>query len=154
MNTHAQCHGLAVLYPGRARGANTQSCWNWFSKADQRRNRGKPAILSGMAEHIIAQHSIPSGRVSVAGLSAGGALVVNLPKTYREVFATFGVQSVPPFGAASDVALAFAAPAGHQNGGGIKTGGLWRRETERPAKLSSMAPRTPPFILPNGHRVV
>lgn len=123
MNVHAARHSLAVLYPGQARGANAQSCWNWFSKADQRRNRGEPAILSGMAAQIIAQHAIPPTRVFVAGLSAGGAMAVILAETYPEMFAAVGVHSGLPYGAACDVPSAFAAMAGQPAKGGLAGSG-------------------------------
>jgi poly(hydroxyalkanoate) depolymerase family esterase len=119
MNDHAERHGFAVLYPAQARGANAQSCWNWFSKADQRRNRGEPAVLVGMTAQITAEHSIPSKQIFIAGLSAGGAMAVILGETYPEVFSGVGVHSGLPYSAASDVASAFAAMAGQSTKSGV-----------------------------------
>ncbi|MFZ1468483.1 MAG: PHB depolymerase family esterase [Paracoccaceae bacterium] len=121
MNQHAERHGLSVLYPAQSRGANAQSCWNWFSQADQRRDRGEPAILSGMARQIVANQNIPPSRIYVAGLSAGGAMAVILGEAYPDLFAAVGAHSALPFGVASDVASAFSAMAGHPTKGGLTT---------------------------------
>jgi poly(hydroxyalkanoate) depolymerase family esterase len=119
MNLHAERHGLGILYPAQARGANAQSCWNWFSKADQRRDRGEPAILSGMTRQIIAGSGVPPAQVFVAGLSAGAAMAVILGEAYPDQFAAVGAHSGLPFGAASDVASAFAAMAGQPAKAGL-----------------------------------
>ena len=115
MNARAEARGLAVLYPGQERGANGQSCWNWFSPADQGREAGEPAILAGMTRQVAAAHGIEGGHVFVAGLSAGGAMAVILGRTHPELFAAIGVHSGLPYGSARDVASAFAAMS--QGGG-------------------------------------
>ena len=112
MNAQAERHRFVVLYPAQSRGSNAQSCWNWFSKGDQRRDRGEPEILAGIARAAMAEHGVPSARCFVAGLSAGAAMAVILGQTYPDVFAAVGAHSGLPFGAASDVASAYAAMAG------------------------------------------
>ncbi|WP_299793902.1 PHB depolymerase family esterase [uncultured Marivita sp.] len=112
MNALAETHRFIVIYPAQSRGDNAQSCWNWFSKGDQRRGRGEPEILAGIARAAMAEHGVPSERCFVAGLSAGAAMAVILGETYPDVFAAVGAHSGLPFGAASDVPSAFAAMAG------------------------------------------
>ncbi|WP_146587932.1 extracellular catalytic domain type 1 short-chain-length polyhydroxyalkanoate depolymerase [Puniceibacterium confluentis] len=112
MNALAARHRLAVLYPEQSRGSNAQSCWNWFSPGDQRRDRGEPAILSGMTQKVAQQLGVPAEQTYVAGLSAGAAMAVILGETYPDVFAAVGAHSGLPMGAARDVASAFAAMAG------------------------------------------
>ncbi len=116
MNALAEAHRLVVIYPEQARGANAQTCWNWFSKGDQRRDRGEPAILAGITRAAMAEHGVASPRVFVAGLSAGAAMAVILGETYPDIFAAIGAHSGLPFGAASDVPSAFAAMAGDIQG--------------------------------------
>ncbi|MGY9047444.1 hypothetical protein P775_12400 [Puniceibacterium antarcticum] len=113
MNALAETHRFIVLYPEQARGNNAQSCWNWFSPNDQRRDRGEPAILAGMTRQVAQAHGVPAGRTFVAGLSAGGAMAMILGDTYPDVFSAIGVHSGLPTGAAHDVASAFAAMQGN-----------------------------------------
>ncbi len=113
MNALADRHGFIVLYPEQSRGDNAQSCWNWFSIGDQRRDRGEPAILAGMTRQIAQDHNIDGADTFVAGLSAGAAMAVILGETYPDVFAAVGAHSGLPHGAARDVASAFAAMAGN-----------------------------------------
>lgn len=112
MNEQAETHRFVVIYPAQSRGDNAQSCWNWFSKGDQRRDRGEPEILAGIARAAMAEHGVSSAHCFVAGLSAGAAMAVILGETYPDVFAAVGAHSGLPFGAASDVPTAFAAMAG------------------------------------------
>jgi poly(hydroxyalkanoate) depolymerase family esterase len=112
MNALAEQHRFVVLYPEQSRGDNAQSCWNWFSRGNQRRNRGEPAILAGMARKVMSEFNVPSDRTFAAGLSAGGAMAVILGETYPDIFAAIGVHSGLPFGAATDVPSAFAVMAG------------------------------------------
>ena len=52
MNELAEKAGLIIVYPEQSRVANAQTCWNWFSKGDQRRGRGEPAILAGLTRQV------------------------------------------------------------------------------------------------------
>ncbi len=112
MNLLAEKHGFVVIYPAQSRGDNAQSCWNWFSRGDQRRGRGEPAILAGLAAKIATDHGIVRDRTCVAGLSAGGAMAAILGETYPDVFAAVGAHSGLPVGAAKDLPSAFAAMGG------------------------------------------
>ncbi|WP_116130838.1 PHB depolymerase family esterase [Tropicimonas sp. IMCC34043] len=113
MNALADAHGVIVVYPAQARGANAQSCWNWFGPGDQVRDRGEPAIIAGLTREVIASYRIPSGRAFVAGLSAGGAMAVILGQSYPDLYAGVGVHSGLPYASASDVASAFSAMGGN-----------------------------------------
>ncbi|MFX0541993.1 alpha/beta hydrolase family esterase [Roseovarius sp. S4756] len=112
MNALADLGGFIVIYPEQSRGANAQTCWNWFSPNDQRRDRGEPEILAGIARKAMSDHDVPPTRIFVAGLSAGAAMAVILGQTHPDVFAAVGAHSGLPYGAAKDVASAFAAMAG------------------------------------------
>lgn len=112
LNALAEQHGFVVIYPQQSRGDNAQSCWNWFSRKDQQRDLGEPAILAGITRHVAAEHNVPGTRAFVAGLSAGAAMAVILGDTYPDVFCAVGAHSGLPFGAAKDVPSAFTAMAG------------------------------------------
>lgn len=116
MNALAEQHGLVIVYPQQSRRDNAQTCWNWFSRGDQQRGRGEPAILAGMAAKVAAAHGIAPANTYVAGLSAGAAMAVILGQAYPDVFAAVGAHSGLPHGAANDVASAFAAMSGAASG--------------------------------------
>lgn len=112
MNALAEARGMLVAYPEQPGGANISGCWNWFEPAHQGREAGEPAILAALARDLVAEFDLPSGRVFAAGLSAGGAMAAVLAETHPDLFAAVGIHSGLPYGAASDLASAFAAMRG------------------------------------------
>ena len=121
MNQRAREQGFFVLYPAQAAEANPQRCWNWFKHNHQQRGRGEPAVLAGMAQAVVKQHSIDPHRVYIAGLSAGGAMAAIVAASYPEIFAAVGVHSGLPHGAASNLAEALAAMQGGGTGSGARS---------------------------------
>ncbi|MCA1776822.1 MAG: PHB depolymerase family esterase [Loktanella sp.] len=113
MNALADAHGFVVIYPEQSRGDQAQSCWNWFSQKDQRRNRGEPAIIAGLTRQTILRYGVPTDRVFIAGLSAGAAMAVILGDAYPDLYSAVGAHSGLPAGAARTFPTALAAMAGH-----------------------------------------
>ena len=109
MNLLAEETGALVLYPAQSPRSNRSRCWNWFQPDDQHRDGGEPALLAAMTRHIIARHAVDPRRVHVAGLSAGGAMAAILGQEYPDLYASIGVHSGLPPGAAHDIPSAFAA---------------------------------------------
>lgn len=112
MNALAEAHGFVVIYPEQSRGDQAQSCWNWFSHKDQRRNRGEPAIIAGLTRQAILFHGVPADRVFIAGLSAGAAMAVIMGDAYPDLYSAVGAHSGLPAGAARTFPTALAAMAG------------------------------------------
>ena len=144
MNEAAREQGFFVLYPAQMQNANSSRCWNWFKHNHQQRDRGEPAILAGMARHVIDQHNIDPRQVYVAGLSAGGAMAAVLGEAYPDLFAAVGVHSGLPVGVANDVQSAFAA---------MKSGGVPRSAKACPPTIVFHGDRDNTVHPINGERV-
>lgn len=103
MNAVAERHGCLVLYPEQERSANPNNCWNWFDPAHQGTEDGEPAILAGMTREVARQQGADTGRIFVAGLSAGGAMAAILGASHPELYAAVGVHSGLAAGSAKDM---------------------------------------------------
>jgi poly(hydroxyalkanoate) depolymerase family esterase len=147
INELADAQGFLVAFPEQSAKANGSNCWNWFEPRDQMRHGAEPLIIAGIVREIAAAHTIDQRRVFVAGLSAGAAMAVILGETHPDVFAAVGAHSGLPYGAAHDVASAFAAMHGAaQAGAGV------RAPTRGPSGRAPAASRGVPTIVFHGDR--
>ena len=112
MNALAEARQCFVLYPAQTPAANRSRCWNWFKRADQRRDQGEPAIIAGMTRDALDRYGMDPRKVYVAGLSAGGAMAAVMGAAYPDLYAAVGIHSGLASGAAHDLPSALAAMRG------------------------------------------
>lgn len=102
MNELAEEYGFLVLYPEQSCQANWNRCWNWFDGAQQQRDRGEPALIAALTQHIANDYTVDRACVSVAGLSAGASMAVILGRTYPDLFSAVGCHSGLAHGSATN----------------------------------------------------
>ena len=142
MNAIAERETFLVVYPEQSPAANTSRCWNWFDPASQERDAGEPSIIAGITQGMIAQYRVNPDRVSVAGMSAGGAMAVIMGATYPDLYAAIGVSAGLEYKAAENAAAALIAQ---------ETGGPDPNEQGRLAYLAGgAAARVVPTIVFHG----
>lgn len=102
MNALAEQHGVVVLYPEQSPGAHWNRCWNWYHPTHHYRDEGKLAMIASLTRRVAADYAVDGGRISVAGLSSGGAKAVILGRTYPDLFNAVGCHSELAHGSATD----------------------------------------------------
>lgn len=101
--------GFVCLFPEQQRTNNPNLCFNWFSPADNRRDRGEPLSIRQMIDATVVAYDIDPSRVFVTGLSAGGAMTSVMLASYPELFAGGAIIAGLPHGSADNVQQALQA---------------------------------------------
>ncbi|BAN26697.1 extracellular catalytic domain type 1 short-chain-length polyhydroxyalkanoate depolymerase [Caballeronia insecticola] len=109
MNVVAEERGFIVVYPEQPESSNPLKCWNWFLPANQMRESGETAAIAALTRDVMARYNVDDARVYVAGMSAGGALAVNLAVTHPDLYAAAAVHSGLAFGVADEQISALCA---------------------------------------------
>jgi poly(hydroxyalkanoate) depolymerase family esterase len=109
MNAIAEARGYIVVYPEQSEGANPLKCWNWFRPADRQRESGETAMIAALTREVMTNFNIDDARVYVAGMSAGGAMAINLAVMYPDLYAAAASHSGIAFGVADESLSALCA---------------------------------------------
>ena len=95
-NKLADERGFHVIYPQQRTFNNATGCFNWFRR-DDITDGGEAASILQMIQHAIATLPIDSDRVFIYGVSAGGAMAVNLMACHPSLFNAGAVIAGGPF---------------------------------------------------------
>lgn len=111
MNSLASRERCLVLYPEQDRLAHAQGCWHWF---DLRSGRALAEAASIMAaiDQVARLHPVDTGRVAVAGLSAGAGMAALLASRHPARFCAVAMHSGVAPGVAHSTAGALRAMRG------------------------------------------
>ena len=101
--------GFMCLFPEQQRANNPNLCFNWFSPADNQRDRGEALSIRQMIAATVAAYDIDPSRIFVTGLSAGGAMTSVMLASYPEIFAGGAIIAGLPHGSADNVQQALKA---------------------------------------------
>lgn len=100
---HADHRGFLLLYPEQPASIAPQKCWRWFDAAHQARDSGETALIAALTRTVGAEYHADPNRVYIAGISAGGAMAVNVLAAHPDLFAAGAAHSAIPYRAASGV---------------------------------------------------
>ncbi|BBQ00402.1 hypothetical protein BSFA1_55300 [Burkholderia sp. SFA1] len=109
MNAVAEEKGYIVVYPEQSESASLLRCWNWWRPENQTRDSGETALIAALTRHVMATYNVDRARVYVAGMSAGGAMAVNLAVTHPDLYAAAAIHSGVAFGVADEHLSALCA---------------------------------------------
>lgn len=105
-------YGFLLLFPEQQRANNPNLCFNWFSPADNYRDKGEALSIRQMIMAMVNAHGVDPSRIFVTGLSAGGAMTSVMLASYPELFAGGAIIAGLPHGSASNIPQALEAMRG------------------------------------------
>ncbi len=143
MNRLALRERFLVLYPEQDRRANPQGCWNWYGTRTQLAY-GEAAILMAAVQQVRLFYPVDSGRVAIAGMSAGASMAALLVTRYPDQFKAIAMHSGVPPGAAESSVSALAAMRGRGTTHPLSTTTNW------PALLVIQGQQDPIVAASNG----
>ena len=102
----AKMHHFSLLVPQQHKSNNATGCFNWFSKADQEKDKGETRSIINMIEAV--QSSSKANSTYIVGLSAGGALASSLMTLYPQKFDAGAVIAGIPYPCADNLIKAIS----------------------------------------------
>ena len=113
MNRTAARERFFVLYPEQSSLSNAQRCWNWYDTRSGRAQTEADAIYATINQVCLKQ-AIDTGRVGLAGLSAGASMAALLATRHPAGFQAVAMHSGIGPGVAHSSATAFGAMRGRR----------------------------------------
>ncbi|HET8914057.1 MAG TPA: PHB depolymerase family esterase [Ktedonobacteraceae bacterium] len=115
MDTLADQKQFIVAYLQQNIFANSSLCWNFFLSSDQYRGYGEAAEIAGITQAVennTSRWTINTHRAYLTGISAGGAMAVNMGAAYPDLYAAIGVHSGVEYQAVTAFSLSAAVTGG------------------------------------------
>lgn len=115
MDSLADQKQFIVAYLQQNFFANSALCWNFFLLANQFRGLGEAAEIAGITqtvENSPSRWTINTHHVYITGISAGGAMAVNMGVTYPDLYAAIGVHSGVEYQAVTAFSLGASVTGG------------------------------------------
>ena len=111
-NALAAARTFIVVYPQQDPARNIGRCWNWYQAQDSRRDRGEASLVAGITRLAQATWRINKSQTFVTGISAGGAMTVQMAAAYPDLYAAIAVHAGCEFDGLPCGAFGGPAPAG------------------------------------------
>jgi len=118
---YADAWRFALVYAEQKTANNSNRCFNWFLPGDTARGQGEALSIRQMVTQAVAAYGSDPARVSVTGLSAGGAMSAVMLAAYPDAFTAGSVIGGIPYRCATDVVSAYSC----MSPGADKTPAAW-----------------------------
>ncbi|HEU5469766.1 MAG TPA: PHB depolymerase family esterase [Actinophytocola sp.] len=112
---------FGLVLPEQQTANNAGRCFNWFQNADTGRGQGESESVAQMVRRTLTDTGADRGRVTVTGLSAGGAMTSVLLAGYPDLFSGGAVVAGLPYRCAGALIEAFSC----MNPGRDRTAAQW-----------------------------
>lgn len=114
MNRVADQKQFLVAYLQQNILNNSAFCWNFFLATNQHRGGGEAAEIAGITQAVENNPlwTVDRHHVFITGISAGGAMAVNMGVTYPDLYAAIGVHSGVEYRAITTFSLNTTATGG------------------------------------------
>ncbi|MFB4282220.1 MULTISPECIES: extracellular catalytic domain type 1 short-chain-length polyhydroxyalkanoate depolymerase [unclassified Nonomuraea] len=91
----ADQHAFALIFPEATTAPS--NCFQWFQEGDIRRGQGEALSIAQMVTHATSAYNLDPARISITGLSAGGAMTAVMIATYPDLFHAASIVAGLPY---------------------------------------------------------
>ena len=91
----ADLHGFALIFPEAT--TPPSNCFQWFQEGDIKRGQGEALSIAQMVAHATSAYGLDAARISITGLSAGGAMTAVMIATYPDLFHAASIVAGLPY---------------------------------------------------------
>lgn len=93
----AEKYGFLIIFPEQKTQNQPNSCFNWYLKSDNLKDKGESASIIQMLDYVQKSYSIGKEKTFITGISAGGAMSLNLLASYPNRFKAGSIIASVPY---------------------------------------------------------